>query len=291
MKGSHVWVAGVLLLGAPAYADFWGGDIPILSGIFVQATEATVRLNESLRTARASYEEVRRLAGWAEEARDAFATFSKLNEELSGDLKSQFDIAFPDIGLVRDEAARLSSGGRWTEAPGEFRRLLRICIAGGRCHQAREALSVQQTRAALGGLFGAAPTRGLEAADTEAAVAIASGTAQEGRSARARAYAEALMRQCQQERKTSGAKSLASCQAAAAAADIAKLELDADIADGIAQSNRLSAMSVAMESERRKRDFQEAEERRRLLVEGAMQLTTTPPRVETAGFDFTRELR
>src|SRR5690349_20825566 len=176
----------LFLWPASARADLVGADVPVLSGILVQATQTVMSVNESLRTARESYEEFRRLAGYADEASRAYQEFSQLNARMfSGDLQGAFDSAFPELAAIRADAERLSSGGRWAQGTGELRRLVHVCLQVGQCAEVRAALSFQQTREALSAMFGTAPEalRGLRAADDEAAVSIAASTAQEGRGA------------------------------------------------------------------------------------------------------------
>lgn len=288
-KLSPLLLAAVLVLTPNvARADIFGADIPVLGGILVQATQTVASINEQLRTARESYEEFRRMAGYAEDAAQAFEEFSQLNAELmGGELGAMFDQAFPEIASIRADAQRLASGGRWAEANGDLRRMVQVCLRVGQCTSVREALSFQQTREALDSVFGAAPDRLLElqAVDSEAAVAIAASTAQDGRGAVVREYAAELMRQCQQRRSGSSPTAQAACTAAAAAAEIANLESNADLADAVSQGNRIQALQLALKSQDRKRELLEAQERRSLLLEGARQLAVPPPRVETEGFD------
>lgn len=282
----------LLVCPRPAQADVFGGDVPVLTGILVQATQTVSQLNESLQTAKRAYEEARRIASYADEAAEAYRQFGELNAELSrGDVGGLLDQAFPEAASLRDEARRLGEGGRWAEGSGELRRMVQVCLRVGQCTQVREALSVKQTREALDTVFGPSPAAlsELQAVDSEVAVAVAASTAQEGRGAVSRAYAAELMRQCQRQRQGGGNSALAACQAAAAAADIAKLESDADVGDAVSQGNRLQALQLALESQARKRDLVEAQERRDVLLEGAKHLAGPPVNVQTEGFDVLGE--
>src|SRR5687768_3613605 len=89
-----------LLLATPltAHADALGADLPILGGILTQATQTVVSVNEQLRTARESFDELRRFAGYADEAAQAYREFSALNAELlGGEVQGVFDGAFPEL--------------------------------------------------------------------------------------------------------------------------------------------------------------------------------------------------
>src|SRR6476659_5061882 len=143
--------AALFLWPASAHADLVGADVPVLSGILVQATQTVMSVNESLKTARESYEEFRRMAGYADEAARAYQEFSQLNARMfNGDLQGAFSEAFPEIASIRADAQQLAGGG-------EMRRLIQVCLQVGQCAQARAALTFQQTREALSALFGTAP--------------------------------------------------------------------------------------------------------------------------------------
>src|SRR5687767_7853484 len=125
-----------VLIPTSARADMFGADIPVLSGILVQATDTVVKINEQIRTAKQSYEEIRRVAGYADEAAQAFKDFSNLNSKLfGGDLGGMLDQAFPDLSSIRAEASRAGGGGRWADGTGELRSLVSVCLTSGHCSQ------------------------------------------------------------------------------------------------------------------------------------------------------------
>lgn len=287
-------VPGLALLlaasvGTTARADPFGGDLPLLSGLLVQATETVMTVNQQLATARRTYDEIRRFAGYAEEAADAFHEFSNLVGLLDGSVQDVLDHAFPELSAIRAEAERLGGGGRFADNSGELGRLVRVCLGTGQCTLVREALSFQQTRESLAHVFGEAPegAADLGAADDEAAVALAQSGATVGRSAVTREYAAELMKLCRRERAAANSGAAAACQAAAAAAQIASLESDANLADSVAQTNRLQALQLLLQAQERKRELREAQERRDLLLEGARVMARPPGRVTTDGFDVT----
>jgi uncharacterized phage infection (PIP) family protein YhgE len=274
--------AAALVLPGVAHADMFGGDLPLLTGILTQATSTVSQLSSMLQAAKASYDQMKQMAGYAADAADAYRQFTQLNSALfKGDLAGTLEQAFPEAAALRDEASRDASGG-WLQGNGQLRRMVNLCVSTGNCAQAQDALSFDQTRRALSTAFGLAPTSELAAADNEAAVAISASSAQEGRGAVDRAYASDLMKECQSH---GGKTNLASCQAAAAAAQIAAVQQNADVADAVAQGNRLQALQLELKGEERKRELLEAQQRRDVLVEGAQEAASAPPRVETEGFD------
>jgi hypothetical protein len=276
------FAVAALVLPGVAHADLFGGDIPILSSILVQATQTVSQLSGMLQTAKASYDQMKEVAGYAADAAQAYREFTQLNQALfHGDMEGTLRQAFPEAAALRDEASRDAAGG-WLQGNGELRRRMGQCLSSGNCAQVQEALSFEETKKTLSTAFGLAPTGELAAADVEAAIAVSASSAQEGRGDISRAYAAALMKECEGK---GGNTNLASCQAAAAAAQIAATAQNADLADAVAQGNRLQALQLELSAEDKKREVLEAQERRDLLAEGAQAVAAPPPRVETDGFD------
>lgn len=275
----------LVLVATPARADPFGADIPFLSGILVQASQSVLTLGQTLTTLQQSYEEAKRVAGYADEAYRAFQQFQHYNAELfARDVVSSFENAYPDIGYFRREA---SNAGPWARGSGELQRLLTLCLTGpaGSCGQFQERISFQQTQQALAQTFGQAPQGAwdLAAVDHESAVAMAAGSAQEGRDERARQAAESLINDCA---SATDGRSLASCQAAGHAAAIQSLALQAGIADQVAAGNRLQALQLQLEAQKRKRELLEATERRAVLMQSVEQATQRPPPLSADGFDL-----
>jgi len=226
------------------------------------------------------------VAGYAEDAVNAYNYFKAYNANLfKRDVQQSFEASYPDIGYFRREA---SGAGSWAYGSGELQRLLRLCLTGasGSCRPLQEAMSVQQTRDALTATFGRAPVGAddLNAIDHESAVAIAAGSTQQGRSQRARALSDSLMQQCQGA--DGDRNNLAACQAAASSAQIETLKEQADIADQVAETNRLQALQLQQGNQQRKRELQEASERRALLLEGVEKAARPPVPIRTEGYDL-----
>jgi hypothetical protein len=271
------------LIAMPARADLFGADIPLLGGLVTQTVQSVQHLAETVSTLRKSYEEAKRLAGYADDAYRSFEHFKDYTAEMFvRDAVLGFETAYPDISYFRREA---SGAGPWAQGSGELQRLVRLCVGGAdaACGEFREAVSYRQTRDALEETFGPAPPGAydLTAVDHESAAALAAGSAQEGKSEKARLVSDALRRHC----NGLGASSLAACQAAAATAEIEALKLHADTADQIAAGNRIMAMQLQLHNQARKRELNEAEERRRVLLESAQQALKRPVPVEADGFN------
>jgi hypothetical protein len=282
-----VFGASVFLLGTQeARADLWGADLGPLSALVEQAGIQIAQLADTIATLRQTYDEAKRVASYADDAAQAFKNFEKFGAQVfSGQLEEAMDRAFPDLAYFQREA---SNTGPWAQGTGELSRVIRYCVgralgAEG-CAEAREALSLRQTREALAATFGTAPVVAgaieVRAMDHEAAFGMSIASAQLGRDAVAREQARALMKRC-----TGGTDddSIAACQAAAHAASILGVEQSADLGDQLAQANRLHAVRIAQENGRRKREINEALERRRLILEGAGRLGDAPVQVRTEG--------
>src|SRR5713226_9437572 len=98
------WAAGVvsilLVLGvAPAaLADLFGGDLPLLGGILTQATQAATTLGSALGTLRRTYQDAKRVAGYAQDAANAYNSFKAYNATLfKQDVQQAFEASYPDI--------------------------------------------------------------------------------------------------------------------------------------------------------------------------------------------------
>ncbi|MHB8876862.1 MAG: hypothetical protein ACYC8T_24460 [Myxococcaceae bacterium] len=92
------------------------------------------------------------------------------------------------------------------------------------------------------------------------------------------------MRRCTGATQSKDAR--AGCEAAAHTATILQAEQSADIADQLAEGNRLQAARIAQENARRKRELAEALERRQLLLESSRQLAPRPAARTSDGVPF-----
>lgn len=277
-----------------AYADVWGGDIPLLTSLVATTTDQLKKASETLDTLRKTYDSAKRVAGYAEEAYQAYQHFSQYSAERFGqDALGALDTAFPDVSYFRREASRT---GPWAQSTGELQSLVAFCFSGltkgkkGTCIELQQALTLRQAREAIQGTFGVAPhvagSIETRAVDHEASVAMTASASQFERNKITRSEADSLLEQC-----TDDEGNLAACQAAAGTAQIRQLRASADIADQLAEANRLHAIQLSQQNARLKRELNEAAERRQLVLEGTGALGEKPVKMRTDGFEFFNEGR
>src|SRR5262245_54759990 len=148
----------VALVAVPARADMFGGDLPLLGGLVAQTAQTVTTLGETLATLRQSYEEAKRVAGYADDAYRAFKSFQSYSAELfAGGVGQGLETAYPDVAYFRRQASGVEP---WARGSGELQRLVKLCIGGpaGSCGDFQEAINYQQAREALASTFGTAPS-------------------------------------------------------------------------------------------------------------------------------------
>jgi hypothetical protein len=248
------------VLAAPAaWADLFGGDIPLLGTLVTQGSQQLSTVTQLLRTANAQLTAAKTVVGYADEAKAAFQRFQTYSLSDFGD-----DVAALSGGAVPvSEAERLVSGvSSWAPATGELRTVVRRCLTSegtgsSACAQMREAVTQADARAALGRTFGSALHPETAAADVEAARGLAAADAHAQEEA-ARTLASSVAR-----RKACGP---ASESGACGLAQAARAESQLDTVNAqLAEATRLHATALALRNAERKRALQEAAERRQAL--------------------------
>jgi hypothetical protein len=243
-----------------ARADLFGADIPILTQLGLTAIENLRKVQEQLHTMKATYDETKRLASYAAEARETFKEFQAKGVRMfSDDVRGALDQAFPEVSYFRGEATR---GGPWVGANGEYRRMLHSCAGGGGgCIEIQEAASLEDTRRNISATFGTAAANDLQSRvlDEQSALGFAAADSQQGRSQITRQQAAELMRMC------SVGKDITACQMAAQLAQIENLNQNTRIADQIAEGNKMQAMGLAAQAAERKAALEQARQREELL--------------------------
>jgi hypothetical protein len=278
-----VVVLGVL--PASAHASLWGEENGPLYTIVSQMAAEIAQAAETLGQLKATYDETKRYVGYADDAVRAFKDFQSFGEDVLQAPQAAVDQLFPDLQYFRAEP---SNTGPWAQGTGELQRMIRYClgstVARG-CAEFRDAVTAKQARAALEQTFGTTAASNLEvnAADYEASVAMASASAQLGRNAVTKEQAAALMRRCTEG---NGDGAAAACQAAAHAASILQMQQLAGISDSLAEANRLQAVEVAQQNAERKRELNEALERRKAVLAGTKRLAPTQVELRTEGLSF-----
>jgi hypothetical protein len=246
----------VFLAAGEAWADLFGGDIPLLGTLVTQGTQELQYAAQLIRTANAQLDAAKKVAGAAEDAKAAVAHFQHYSVADFGD-----DV----LGLTGDavpvtDASRLvSSVSSWAPATGELRTLLRRCLASEgtgspACRQMHAAITQEEARHALTQTFGAARTPETAAADYEAARGLsAADTHLQQEAARAAVSAA--------QRKSACGPDLDA--KACALAQTARQESQLDTVNAqLAEGNRLAATTLALKNAERKRTLAETSERR-----------------------------
>jgi hypothetical protein len=246
----------VFLAAGDAWADLFGGDIPLLGTLVTQGTQELQAAAQLIRTANEQLAAAKKVAGYAEDAKAAFTHFQHYSVADFGD-----DV----LGLTGDavpvmDARRLASGvSSWAPATGELRTLFRRCLASEgsgspACRQMRAAITQEDARRALANTFGSARTPETAAADYETARALAAAdTHLQQEAARAAVSAAQRKRACGPDLDAQ----------ACAVAQTARTESQLDTVNAqLAEGNRLAATTLALKNAERKRTLAEAAERR-----------------------------
>ena len=267
----------VLLLAPVAWADLFGGDVPLLGTLVSQGAQELSQVAQLIRTANEQLSAAKKMVGYAEEARAALAHFQHYSVADFGD-----DVLGLTGGAVPvSETSRLASGvTSWAPATGELRRLLRRCLASESsgsqaCRQMHEAITQEDARRALSQTFGPALHPETRAADYEIARGLsAADTHLQQEAARAALSAANRKEAC----------SPGGDQAVCALAQGARQESQLDTVNlQLAEGNRLQATGLALQNAVRKRALAEAEERRAAVVESLRALETPGVEVHAEG--------
>ena len=277
---SSAWslLALVALLAAPAaWADLFGGDIPLLGTLVTQGTQQLSNATQLIRTASEQLTAAKRLVGYAEDAKTVFQSFQHYTlSDFGDDLEGLSGGALP----VTDASRLVSGVSSWAPATGELRTTVRRCLASEgsgstACRQLRDAITQADARDALNRTFGAARTPETQAADYEGARAMsAADTHAQQEAARAVTSAASRKKAC-----GNGGDS-AVCGLAQGARQESQLDtVNAQLSEG----NRLSATALALRNAERKRALLEAAYRRQVVGEGLKTLQSPALDVHAEG--------
>jgi hypothetical protein len=267
----------VFLAAGDAWADLFGGDIPLLGTLVTQGTQELQYAAQLIRTASAQLDAARKLAGAVEDGQAAVAHFQQYSVADFGD-----DV----LGLTGDavpiqDGRRLVSGvASWGPATGELRSLVRRCLGSDSsgspaCRQMHAAITQEDARRALTQTFGPPRTPDTQAADYEAARALsAADTHLEQEAARAAVSAA--------QRKSACGPDLDAH--ACALAQTARTESQLDTVNAqLAEGNRLAATTLALQNAERKRVLAEAGDRRAQVRKSLDTLSSPAVRVQGEG--------
>ncbi len=275
-----LWLVPALLvvLAAPAaWADLFGGDIPLLGTLVTQGSQQLSNAAQLIRTASEQLTAAKRLVGYAQEAKTVFQGFQHYSLADFGD-----DVMGLSGGAVPvSDASRLVSGvGSWAPATGELRAVVRRCLASegtgsAACRQMHDAITQADAREALSRTFGTALHPETQAADYEVARALsAADTHAQQETSRAVASAASRKRAC----GSTGDATV--CGLAQGARQESQLDtVNAQLSEG----NRLSATALALRNAERKRALLEAAQRRQVVSEGLKTLQSPALDVQADG--------
>jgi hypothetical protein len=288
-----LWVVvalGGALSPGVARADPYGADLAFLSALVTNSADEIVQLTNTLATLQKTYAEAKRVAGYADEAVQAFNAMKNFNGQLFGQsLVSGLNNAFPEVARIQND---LSGKSQWAQSSGELGLLLSGCLGSGlfnsgtsSCIQLQRAVTVADARSAVTKTFGTAPPQATraQAMDDDAAVGLSASASQVGRNQVTRAQAQALMAAC-----TGGTDddAIAACQAAANAAQIQGLSHQSFMADQMAVQTRLQSDVVAQENAKHKDEIQARTAQTSFLSETSDRIQPTPTQVRTEGADI-----
>jgi hypothetical protein len=252
-----------LLLASPeALADFFGGDLPLLSTLVTQGAQEVSTASQALLALRDGVTSTQRLVGFATQAQNLFTHFSSARV---GDFGADaFGLAHGTLPV--SDSSRLRSGvAAWAPATGELRSVTRECASdvtsgASACRQVHDALSPTEAQSALRHTFGPALHPDTLAGDYEVARALsAADTHQQQEGSRAAVSAASRRAAC----ASGGDASV--CGLAQTARQESQLD---SLNEQLAEGNRLQAVGLALQNAERKRALGEAEERRTVVAAG-----------------------
>lgn len=282
-----VLLCAVVLVGTPARADVWGGDVAVLSSILVQASHQVEVLTKQLDTIKNAYQETRKVAAAATDAYKTYQHFKTMTwADFGQEVSMAIDQAYPDVAYYRREAA--GAGDGWGQATGGALEMqLAGCIGsagrpGANCAQIAQNFDMSKTRDALTAAFG----QGTTIVDSEAAIAVTSAKAAAQRDAEAAAPLARLNQQCTGDTGDTGTGQATGCQAAANVANIDAARTAHEIDAKLAQSNINSALQLKELEAARQKEAKDAADRRELFLHALHQTAAPPPTVKTEGIDL-----
>lgn len=256
-----------LLLASPeALADFFGGDLSLLSTLVSQGAQELSTAAQALTAVRDGATSAQRLVGFATQAQNMFTHFSSARVGDFGADGFGLGHGTPPVS----DASRLRSGvAAWAPATGELHSVTRECAGAAACRQVHDALTPSDAQTALQHTFGPAQNADTLAGDYEVARALsAADTHQQQEGSRAAVSAASRLTAC-----ATGGDAVV-CSLAQTARQESQLD---SVNEQLAEGNRLLAVHLALQNAERKRALGEAQERRTAVEEGFKALR--PPAV------------
>ncbi len=244
---------------AAAFMDF-GGDV-LLADLLANSMKQLAVATESLAELRRSYDEVRKVADYADDAANAARSFQGYSAQRFGDrFLAEVDAVRPDVQRYREEAlgALGMNGTEWMQAGAPPARVAGTIVLG----------AIRTT------FDGSASSAGVQAraVDSEVAAAIQGEAAQAEVSSLQKERVRELLRRCNGGGDIGSARDAKrvaeECRAAAEQAQLLHLEEGQETNVKLAQIARLSAVGVEQKNADLKRELAEQQARRQGLTGG-----------------------
>ena len=267
--------AGAILLAAGAsvaHADIFGGDVAVLTSIFHTSLKQLDELRSVTDLLARGYTELRRVAQYAGDTKQAFQDFQRLdgNRTLTSGVRSM-DGVFPGAAFVGRDAESASRSG--TAATGNLSADLRSCIDSlvrtpGRktpeCEALRRDATVERIQASLAKTYGPVPQGRSELVEARAEeVATERGRLLgQAKMALVSADATSMLTRCRDATES------VLCQRMAAEAGIKSYEQQAETNRKLDDLLRGQAVANELRIAEERRALQEEEARRSALVSG-----------------------
>ncbi len=299
-------MTGAILFATPsAYAILGVADTgdALLADLVANSIQQLATLSSTLTTARKTYDEAKRVTGYARDAYAIAASFQRFSVQRFGKrLQSDLENGYPDAAYYRDQMMY----GRWAGG-GRLAPFIRYCMNGtlGKnaagevvfnsdklCTQLRQELGTSQVLLMLGQVFGSVPEserkspRGVQAdvVDAEVAAQIAAQTSQWNRTQRVKQMVEQMEADCAGTSDGDGPSS--ACEAAAQRAQMEGLAEQAETNRLLSEHARLLALQLAQKNADLKREMTEASERRKALSRDSQTLGAETMRMKTSGSEL-----
>lgn len=298
-------MAAAVFLASPAYAFLGVGDTSdaLLADIIANGAKQLTTLSDTLTTVRKSYDEARKLTGYAEDAYALAASFQQFSMQRFGErLQSDMDTAYPDAAYYRDGMTY----GRWAQGD-RLVPLLRYCLNGTLskdptghivfssqrlCTDLRQELSTSDLLVMLGQTFGTVPAQAANSAggvqasvvDAEVAAQLAAQTSEWNRAQRVKQEVEALEADCAQTSDSSGPST--ACEAAAQRAQMESLAEQTETNRLLAEETRLLALELSQRNSELKREMTETVARRTALTTNGQALRADEVKVVAGASDL-----
>lgn len=284
MPSRQVVVAGVLTAvtvsyGARAAAFFdFGGDL-VLADLLVNATKQLAVATESLAELKRSYDEVKKVAEYADDAASAARSFQSFSAQRFGErFLADLDAARPDLERYRRDALGTlgMSGSDWARGTGSLERV--------------ENTKVVTALASTFGGTAEGATAQARAVDAEVAATIQGDIAQAKVDSLQKGRVREMLRRCNglgEVASTRDAKRIAEeCRVAAEQAQLLQLEEGQETNVKLAQIARLHAVGVEQKNSDLKRELAEQQARRQGLTAGLERLSQQRVGIRTDGLGF-----